>query len=183
MQSITLNQIELLDPVRHNRKSFTSGVAQLDAYLRTKARKDAPSLSLTFALTCKEEVGEILGYYSLSSAHLRSDDLPADLMKKIGHYGAIPATLLGRLAVAEAYQRTRELRVGEKLLVDATLRSYSASLSVASFGMIVDVLVGEKGDPTSFYEKYGFRKCANTAGKMYLPMKTIIQIMKAATLI
>lgn len=183
MQRITLNQIELLDPVRHNRTSFNSGVKQLDDYLRTKARKDAPALSLTFVLTCEEEIGEIVGYYSLSSAHLRSDDLPPDLMKRLGHYGVIPATLLGRLAVAEKFQQNKDLRVGETLLIDAMVKTYNASRNVASFGMIVDVLVGEKGDPTGFYEKYGFSKCIATTGKMYLPMKTIEEILKAADLV
>lgn len=95
----------------------------------------------------------------------------------------MPATLLGRLAVAEKYQGNKDLRVGEKLLVDAMFKTYNASRNVASFGMIVDVLAGEKGDPTCFYEKYGFLKCAATPGKMYLPMKTIEQILKAAELV
>lgn len=182
-RALTLNAIELLDPARHKRASFTCGVKQLDDFLQTKARKDLPALSLTFVLTCAEEIGEILGYYSICAAHLRSDDLSPELRKKIGHYGAVPATLLGRLAVAEKYQHNNDLHIGEKLLVDAMLKTYTASRSVASFGLIVDVLVGEKGDPTAFYAKYGFINCAASPGKMYLPMKTIEEILKASELI
>jgi predicted N-acetyltransferase YhbS len=182
-QALTLNPLEPLDPARHNRHSFTSGVKRLDDFLQKQARKESPDLSLTFVLTCEEEVGEIMGYYSISATLLRADDLPPKLLKKIGHYGAVPATLLGRLAVAEKYQGNKHLRIGEKLLIDAMLKAYRASRSVASFGMIVDVLVGEKGDPTGFYEKFGFLKCTETAAKMYLPMKTIENILKAVELI
>jgi hypothetical protein len=181
--AFTLNSIEPLDAARHNRAAFVSGVKQLDDFLHTKARKESPTLSLTFVLTCAEVSSEIMGYYSISAAHLRSDDLPPELMKKIGHYGTVPATLLGRLAVARKYQGNKDLRVGEKLLIDAMLKTYTASRSVASFGLIDDVLVHEDGDPTGFYAKYGFISCAVSPNKMYLPMKTVEDILKAGELI
>ncbi len=180
--SLTLNPIAKLDPSLHKREDFSSGVKQLDDFLKKKARKESPELSLTFVLTCTEEPGRIMGYYSLSSARLRSDDLPKDLMKRIGQYGAVPVTLLGRLAVDERFQRNKDLRVGETLLIDAMLKAYRASRSVASFGLIVDVLISEKVDPTNFYGKYGFLPCESTVDKMYLPMKTIEQILKAGDL-
>lgn len=182
-KSLTLNPIAKLDTAFHNRADFSSGVKQLDDFLKTKARKESPELSLTFVLTSKEEPDRIMGYYSLSSARLLSGDLPKGLMKRIGHYGAVPATLLGRLAVDERFQRSKNLRVGETLLIDAMLKAYRASRSVASFGLIIDVLVSDKVDPTSFYARYGFLKCESTANKMYLPMKTIEQILMEADLV
>lgn len=117
-----------------------------------------------------------MGYYSLNSTKLCADDLPPDLVKKLGRYGAVPATLLGRLAVAEKYQRS-PLRVGELLLIDAMRKSHTAAKSVASFGLIVDVLKGEKGDPTGFYKRFGFIECIETRTKLYIPMKTITKIL------
>lgn len=180
-RTVTLNQIEPLDPKRHKRENFSCGVSALDDFLKTKARKEFPELSITFVLTCEEEPGEIMGYYSLNSTNLRADDLPPELMKKLGHYGAIPATLLGRLAVAEKYQKS-ELRVGALLLTDAMLKASTAAKSVASFGLIVDVLISEKVDPTGFYKRFGFIECFETRTKMFLPMKTITEILKAAGL-
>jgi hypothetical protein len=130
-----------------------------------------------------EEPGDILGYYSLSATHLAIDEIPDKVRKKLGRYGVIPATLLGRLAVDRHYQRRKDLRLGELLLIDAMWRSYLASQTVGSFGLIVDVLIGEHGDPSGFYSKYGFIACSQTPGKMYLPMKTIEQILREADLI
>lgn len=180
-RKVTLNQIEALDPKRHKREDFFCGVSVLDDFLRKKARKESPDLSITFVLTYEEEPGEIIGYYSLSATKLRADDLPADLMKKVGHYGFVPATLLGRLAVAEKFQKSK-LRFGELLLTDALLKAHTAAKSVASFGIIVDVLIGEKGDPTGFYKRFGFIECVETRTKMFLPMKTVARILSAAGL-
>lgn len=177
-----MNPIEALDPKRHNRRGFTCGVEQLDVFLQQKARKETPELSLTFVLTCMEEPGEILGYYSLSATKLIADDLPSDLKKKIGHYGYVPATLLGRLATATKYQRKKELRVGELLLIDAMFRTHIAARNVASFGLIVDVFKSKDVDPTGFYRRYGFIECVETPNRMYLPTKTIEEILAEAGL-
>lgn len=183
MQAITFYPIEALDPSRHNREGFSCGVEQLDVYLQQKARKDAPDLSLTFVLTYAEEPGDIAGYYSLNATNLEADDLPESLKKKLGKYGVVPATLLGRLATVQKFQGNKDLRVGETLLIDAMLRTQRAALDVASFGLIVDVLKTEKMDPTGFYLKYGFIPCKETANRMYLPMGTISDILKKAGLI
>lgn len=123
-----------------------------------------------------------MGYYTLSATKLESADLPERLKKRIGQYGAIPATLLGRLATARKYQRNKDLRIGENLLIDAMLRTRMAARSVASFGLIVDVLKTEAGDPTGFYRRYGFIECARTANRMYLPMTTIEALLRGAGL-
>jgi hypothetical protein len=183
LSPITFNLIEPLDTARHNRQSFTCGVEQLDVFLKQKARKESPDLSLTFVLTYAQEPGDIAGYYSLCATKLKADDLPDSLKKRIGHYGAIPATLLGRLATAKKFQRNKEMRIGETLLIDALFRTYRASLDVASFGMIVDILKSDEVDPTGFYTKYGFIECEETANRMYLPIATIKSILMKAELI
>lgn len=181
--AITLNPIEPLDHKKHERTTFICGVAALDTFLKEKARKESPELSVTFVVTCAELPSLILGYYSLSAAALRADDLPEALRKKFGHYGRVPATLLGRLAVHEKHQRLPDLRLGELLLISAMSKTYSTSKEVASFGLIVQVLKGEKGDPAPFYEKYGFIRCEETPDLMFLPLKTIEQTLKQAELI
>ncbi|MBY0359004.1 MAG: hypothetical protein K2W82_13460 [Candidatus Obscuribacterales bacterium] len=183
MQEITFIPTEVLDSRRHNREKFSCGVEQLDVFLQQKARKETPNLSLTFVLTYKEEPGDIAGYYTLSATKLAADDLPELLKKKIGKYGAVPATLLGRLATAQKFQRNKKLRVGEILLIDAMLRTHAAAQNVASFGLIIDVLKSENIDPTGFYLKYGFIKCTQTDNRMYLPIGTIEEILKKSGLI
>lgn len=182
-QPVTRNPIEALDPKRHDRRGFKCGVEQLDLFLQQRARQESPDLSLTFVLTCVEEPGEILGYYSLSATKLDAHDLPDELKRKIGQYGAIPATLLGRLATAQKYQRHTELRVGETLLIDAFFRTHTAARNVASFGLIVDVLKTDGVDPTGFCRKYGFINCIHTANRVYLPMKSVENTLREGGLI
>ncbi len=183
LTTITLNRTEQLDVDKHNRAGFSCGVKELDKFLQQKARKESPSLSLTFVATCAEDPAQILGYFSLSATNLRADDLPDDIRKKFGQYGVVPATLLGRLAVAENYQRSKDLRLGEFLLIDAMFRTWNAAQSVASFGMLVRILKGDKGDPTPFYDRFGFIRCAQTADSVYLPMKTSEGILQESGLI
>lgn len=183
--TLTLNRPELLDVNKHDRAGFSCGVKDLDVFLHEKARKESPELSRTFVVTCVERPAEILGYFSLSSTNLRADDLPENVRKKLPRYDVLGATLLGRLAVAEKYQHgaARSLRLGELLLVDAELRTWTAAQSVASYGLVVKAVENEKGDPTSFYEHYGFIRCQHSKSMLYLPMKTIEGTLRQAGLI
>jgi hypothetical protein len=183
--NLTLNRPEPLDVQRHDRSSFSSGVEELDVFLKERARKESPTYSRTFVLTCVELPSEILGYYSISSTSLRIDDFPEDVRRRMPRYDSMGATLLGRLAVSEKFQRSsgKDFRFGELLLFDAEYRTYQASQSVASCALVVKVIKGEKGDPTPFYERYGFAKCAITEGLMWLPLKTIEATLRKSGLI
>lgn len=182
-EKITLKPTEPLDPDKHDRASFTCGVAALDRYLWQQARKEAQqNISQTFVLTSKEEPQKILGYYSLSSNRIRIDDLPMELTKKLPRYDDIGVTLMGRFAVIDSLQRG-DLRLGEHLLTDAKLKAWCASQVVASFAMIVDVLVAEKGDPTGFYLKYDFVAFSDKVNSLYLPMITIEKTLRAGGVI
>ena len=58
--------------------------------------------------------------------------------------------------------------------MDALRRGRAASNLVASFAVVVDA----KDEPaTAFYLKYGFRALAETKGRLFLPMKTIGQLI------
>lgn len=182
-EKITLKYTEPLDPGKHDRASFTCGVAALDRYLWQQARKEAEqNISQTFVLTSKEAPQRILGFFSLSSNRIRTDDLPKELTNKLPGYDNIGVTLMGRFAVIDSFQRGN-LRLGEHLITDAKLKVWRASRMVASFGMVVDVLVAERGDPTSFYLKYDFVAFPDTVNKLYLPMITIEKTLRAEGLI
>jgi len=137
-------------------------------------------VSRVFVLTLKEKPQTIAGYYSLSSLLVPAIGLPEPIRKKLPNYQAIGATLLGKLAISEDFQRGKShLRLGEYLLVDAMRVSWLVSRQVASYALVVDVLVGEKGDPTSFYTKNNFIPFGDTKDRLFLPMKTIEQTLRA----
>jgi predicted GNAT family N-acyltransferase len=86
-----------------------------------------------------------------------------------GFHGArvVPATLLGRLAVAAAFHGRG---LGETLLFDALHRSLLQSAHIASAGVMVDAK--DRG-AAAFYAKYGFTPTPDADQRLFLPMKTI----------
>ncbi|CAN5659060.1 GNAT family N-acetyltransferase [soil metagenome] len=179
-----LNPIESLTR-NHDRKSFISGVSKLDNYLRDRSIVDIEKhISRVFVLTLRQKPQTIAGYYSLSSLLVPMDGISEAIRTKLPKYEALGTTLLGRLAIAEHFQRDKcNLRLGEHLLIDAMHRSYLASQQVASYALVVDVLIGEKGDPTGFYTKNNFIPYESKKDRLYLPMATIEQLLRTQDII
>jgi hypothetical protein len=185
-EKLTLNQPVILDVAKHNRAAFICGVSELDVFIKEKAKKEAEqNLNKTFVLTSKERPAEIIGYYTLSPKHIKTADLPIELTGRLPRYNNIGVTLLGRFAIADKYQSAtrKDLRLGTLLLNDAKFRAWRASQEIGSFALIVDVLVGEKGDPTAFYLRYDFIQFPNKPNQLYLPMKTIEKSLRTSGLI
>ena len=167
----------IVEPLGHqNRADFRSGDDALDSYLLERAARDVrEKIAAVFVLLTQDDRGEILGSYTLSNQEIDAGDLPLALTRKTGKYRRLPATLLGRLAVAEKLRGLRlgehllvEHLLGEHLLVDALRRALGATTYVMSFAVVVDA----KSDlVVGFYEKYGFVRLSGN--RLFLPMKTI----------
>lgn len=134
----------------HKKEKFSCGKALLDNYLHGQARQDVKRrLSACFVLPDDDQ--NVKGYYTLSSASIDQNVLPAEIIKKLPpSYLDLPVILLGRLAVGGSYQGQG---LGEILLIDALKRSYFVSKEVGSIALIVDPL---DNDAVRFYEKYEF---------------------------
>ena len=121
-------QIELLTRKVHDRANFSCGESRLDNYIQQRASQDVKKqVSAAFVLVDKPDA-EVLAYYTLSLYIIEIENLDSSLAKKLPHYPAFPATLLGRLAVD---QRQQGKQLGALLLLDALNRSLSASKEVA----------------------------------------------------
>ena len=92
-------RFEPLHPARHNRAAFFCNVAPLDRYLKTQACQDIKK-NLSAVFVCTADGKNIAGYYTLSHHSVVLDDIPQELSEKLTRYGEVPATLIGRLAVA-----------------------------------------------------------------------------------
>jgi predicted GNAT family N-acyltransferase len=150
----------------HDRAAFSSLVPALDRYLHTQARQDAEkNLAVVFILTSDGKT--VAGYYTLSQYSVRMDTIPAEIAGKPTKYPEIPATSIGRLAVAAAF---RGQGLGEFLLMDALRRCLSISGKAASWAVIVDAK-DENGE--SFYKKYGFLPLPKVPRRWFLAMATI----------
>ncbi len=156
----------------HKKKDFYCGKALLDNYLQTQAKQDIKR-KLSACFIVEDESNNVKGYYTLSNTVIQRDILPAFIKNKMPpSYLDLPATLLGRLAVASAYKGKR---LGEILLLDALKRSYDVSTtSVGSMAVIVDPI---DNDAIKFYQKYGFILLPDS-GKMFLAMETIAILFK-----
>lgn len=162
--------IEQLDKARHNRSGFSCGVKDLDQYLKRYARQDlVRDLATPYVLT-KTDESDIIGYYTLSNHSVNIKTLPKKVAEGLP-YGQVPATLLGRLAVDQNHQGKG---LGKALLFNALMRSYEGAEDIASHSVIVRA---KEEDTRGFYLHYGFQAFPETEDRLYLPVKTIQELV------
>jgi ribosomal protein S18 acetylase RimI-like enzyme len=151
----------------HDRTAFESGVEPLDRYLRTQASQDIRKrVASCFVLT--DGSAAPLGYYTLAATSISLRDLPASLSKNLPRYPAVPATLMGRLAVDA---RHRGQRFGELLLLDAFSRTLRAE--IATYAFVVDA---KDEAAAGFYRAYGFQPLTAEGRRMFIPMAEIAKL-------
>ena len=131
-------------------EGFESGDQALDRWLKLRARSnEAAGFSRTHVMVHNEKP---IGFYSLSAAafDLRASELGAKSAPE-----PIPAILLGRMAVANTFQR---LGVGKRLLADAIERAERFSRQVAATVLAVH----PKPTAREYYLANGFAPIGNT---------------------
>lgn len=156
-------------------KLFSSGEPVLDAYLRRYAKNhERIHLGRTFVLINEgeKEHSTVMGYYTLSSAQLRIDDLPDTYKEQLPRY-PIPASRLCRLAVDMSFQGKG---IGSHLLADAIKRVLQADASIAIHSLIVDA---KHEKAKKFYSQFGFIPLAGSDLTLFLPLETLKKAMVA----
>ena len=151
----------------HERGAFACGHAALDRYLQHQARQDAQSqvAAVFVAVTPPERL--VVGYFSLSASSIHAADLPPDMVKKLPRCPHLPVILLGRLAI---HQPFKGQGLGQFLLLDALHRSWQAASVIAAMAVVVDA---KDAAAIGFYQRFGFLPLSTSAGRMFLPMKTV----------
>ena len=109
---------------------------------------------------------EVLGYYTLSALSIALSALPSDLARKLPKH-AIPAALIGRLAVSSESQGRG---IGKILLTDAIKRTLGVGEEIAVYAMVVDALNAEA---EAFYLSFGFAKLGTGTNRLFLPLRSI----------
>jgi GNAT superfamily N-acetyltransferase len=155
---------------QHDRAGFSSGVEALDRYLRQQAGQDQRrNVARAYGLI-DVTTNAIVGYYTLSAYSIVPASLPPESTRRLPRYETLPATLIGRLAVAQRYHRRG---FGRLLLLDALRRSLVASRQVAVMAVVVDA----KDDAArSFYERYGFNRFQDHPYRLFLPIETVAKL-------
>ena len=134
----------------HLRNQFESGNFELDNYLRLYARQDQKrGASQTWVRTNPNNPFQIEAYYSLSAHSVVSEQLRFP-------YQAVPAILLGRLAVSRSSQGKSYGRIA---VIDALLRSKKISTEIGLRFLLVQPI---NKDVEAFYQKLGFTKLTDS---------------------
>ena len=164
-------QIEPLDSKRHDRANFSCGKDSLDTYIHKQASQDLKKKAATVFVLVDAPATEVLAYYTLSSYVVDTERLDDAFAKSLPRYPRLPATLLGRLAVDQSHKGKH---LGELMLINALKKALIASEYIGSLALINEAIDVEA---VSFYQKYGFQIFKNQPLKLYLPMKSIAQLI------
>lgn len=143
----------------------------LDQYFQGQVGQDARRRVATAFVLVEQATGRIAGYYTLSAANIDPRELPDDIAKKLPRYRALPATLLGRLAVDS---RDRGKRLGGLLLDNALRRSLANTREIGSVAVVVDAI---DGSAAAFYEHFGFKRFPGHERQLFMLTKTIEQLV------
>lgn len=155
---------------KYNYKLFTCGNAALDDYINKYASQDKKRrIALTFVLT-EPDNATVTGYYTISAASFAKENLPIEIAQKLPHY-PVPSAIIGKLAVDTRFQAKG---LGGFLLIDALCRILKAGEFMAVYAVIVDAI---DDNAKSFYKKYGFIPFPEMPSRLFLPVKTIEQLI------
>jgi ribosomal protein S18 acetylase RimI-like enzyme len=147
--------------------SFSCGQSALDGYIQRYASQDVRrNVARVFIASPQGVPPTMAGYYTLSASNVQCSDLPAAIARKLPQY-PIPVALLGRLAVATAFQGQG---VGSVLLVDACKKVLQAQEMLAVAGLVVDA---KDHTAASFYKHLGFMPLNQQAQRLFLPMQVL----------
>ena len=146
----------------HDRAGFSCGSDPLDRYFRERASQDAKRSVSGCFVAVESTSGAVAGYYTLSAASVPAAELSDDLLKRLPRYPALPAALIGRLAVD---RRFRGLGLGGALVADAALRVLAGDLKALA------IIVDAKDDAaSSFYLHLGFSPFKSRARSLFAPL-------------
>lgn len=146
----------------HDRNAFDCGNSILNGWLATTANQHRKKgISTTYVAVETTGSAAVFGFYSISVAELRSDELPDAWKDKLPQ--KVPVFRIGRLAVSLAHQRTG---LGRLLLANAVSRLTRLASEVGGVGIVVDA----KPDAIEFYRREGFEQMADHPLNLFLPL-------------
>lgn len=154
----------------HQRDTFSCGAESLDRYFRQQAGQDLRrNLAVPYVLV-DTSADVVAGYYTLSNLSIVPASILQSMAARVGRYQAIPAILLGRLAVDQRYQGQG---LGKMLLMDALFRALEISFRTGAWAVVVDAI---DDSARAFYERYGFIRVVDDEYRLFLPIQTIKQL-------
>lgn len=169
--TVSLFRIESLGKT-HDRQGFTCGIESLDLYLKTQATQDMRrKANAVFVMVAPDVPERIIGYFTLCSYTLAPGTVPPSARKYVPRYPLVSATLIGRLAVSQDWQRQG---CGAILLARALRMAYDNADIVGSSMIVVDAL---NEAVARFYEAHGFARLPESL-RLVMPLATVGEAIK-----
>ncbi len=147
---------------QHLRGDFNCGEIELDDWLKQRSLKNEDAgASRTYVIAVDRQV---VGYYALATGSIVASEAPGRVRRNMPN--PIPAMVLGRLAIDQAWQGQR---LGTSLLKDAVLRTVQAA-DIAGIRVLLVHALHERA--AEFYRKNGFIPSPGKSHTLMLPLKT-----------
>lgn len=134
----------------HDSSSFNSGEPALDDWLRQRAWNNLQAAASRTYVVCPAGSRQIIGYYALSMGQILAQEVIGSMRRNMPN--AIPAVVLGRLAIDLAWQGKG---LGRAMLADVLSRSLRASAEVSARLVIVHAI---SPAAEAFYFHHGFTR-------------------------
>ena len=157
----------------HKRSIFDCGNDELNNYLKTRAAQDVKH-NVATVFVAADEAGNIAGFYTLCATSIHREIFPSDTERRLPKYRAVPAILLGRLAVALDYQGAG---LGGRLLLNVFSRC--RNINVAWAFLVTDA---KDALARAFYSHFGFFSLQDDVNHLCLPKQTIIEVLASVDL-
>jgi len=134
----------------HDVSAFESGEPVLDDWLRHRAWNNLQLAASRTYVICPKDSLRIAGYFTLSMGQILAVDVPGSMRRNMTK--AIPAVILGRLAIDRAWQGQG---LGRALLADVVRRALRASDEISARLVLVHAISPSAED---FYLHHGFTR-------------------------
>lgn len=147
---------------KEDRSDFACGKEALDYYFRNQITQDIRRNIAKAFIAIHAATGAVAGYYTLSAAQVSLRDLDDDWRRKLPRYAALPAVLVGRLAIDRRFQGHG---LGPSLLADAAIRSIQSDIGIHF--LIVDAIDDQAA---LFYQHHGMRRIPDMEHRLFIPL-------------
>lgn len=151
----------------HDRSVFDCGEPSISEWIKHQASQfEARDLAQVYVLIRGGD-RRVLGYYSISACHVRFEGIPPEHVKRLPKRIAIPAALIGKLAVD---QSLRGQGLGSVLLYDALARIRDLAESIGIRAVVVDA-IDERA--REFYRHFKFIDFRDEPRRLFLPLSVV----------
>lgn len=156
----------------HETEAFDCDIESLNHYIKNVAHQhQSRNLSRVFVVTDGTS-NQILGYYSLSNCSVDASVLPKPKKFKLPSSMAIPAILIGKLAVDKT---TQGQGLGALLLFDALKRCVEVNERSAAYAIVLDAINDRAKE---FYLKYEFQVMTESDPyRLFIPMQHVVETL------